>query len=69
MANNLLLGAWELVSESRVGMLIYTGSHYAVLGAPKDRKRSAGDQATPGEVREALNSCPALGGTDTLSGS
>ena len=69
MANNPLVGAWELVSESRVGIRIYTGSHYAVLGAPKDRKRFAGDQATPGEVLEASNSCPALGGTDTLSGS
>jgi len=69
MANNPLVGAWELVSDSRVGVRIYTGSHYAVLGAPKDRKRSAGDQATPDEALEALNSCPALAGTYTLSGS
>ena len=69
MANNPLVGAWELVSDSRVGIRIYTGSHYAMLGAPKDRRRSAGDQATPDEALEALNSCPALAGTYTLSGS
>ena len=69
MANNPLVGAWDLVSDSRVGVRIYTGSHYAVLGVPKARKRSAGDQATPDEALEALNSCPALAGTYTLSGS
>ena len=69
MADNPLLGAWELVSDSNVGIRIYTGSHYAMLGAPKDRKRAAGNQATPDEALEALNSCPALAGTYTLSGS
>ena len=29
MANNPLVGAWELVSDSGVGIAIYTGSHYA----------------------------------------
>ena len=69
MANNPLVGAWELVSDSNVGIRIYTGSHYAMLGAPKNRKRAAGNQATPDEALEALNSCPALAGTYTLSGS
>ena len=69
MANNPLVGAWELVSDSRVGIRIYTGSHYAMLGAPKDRTRSAGNQATPDEALEAFNSCFALAGTYTLSGS
>ena len=69
MANNPLVGAWELVSDSNVGIRIYTGSHYAMLGAPKNRKRAAGNQATPDEALAALNSCPALAGTYTLSGS
>jgi len=29
MANNPLVSAWELVSDSDVGIRIYTGSHYA----------------------------------------
>jgi len=69
MADDPIVGAWELVSDSRVAIAIFTGSHYAFVGAPKDRRRSAGNQATPDEALEALNSCPALAGTYTLSGS
>ena len=69
MANNPLVGAWELVSDSDVGIRIYTGLHYAVLSMPKNRKRAAGNQATPDEALAALNSCPALAGTYTLPGS
>ena len=69
MANNPLVGAWEPVSDSSVGVLIYTGSHYAAVMAPKDRQRSSGEQATPDEALEALLLCPALAGTYTLSGS
>ena len=54
MANNPLVGAWELVSDSSDGILIYTGSHYSVVGAPKDRRRSSGERATPDEALEAL---------------
>ena len=69
MANNPLVGAWELVSDSRVGISIYTGLHYAIVGAPNNRRRSAGERATPDESLEALNSCPALAGTYSVSGS
>jgi len=69
MANNPLVGAWELVSDSSVGVLIYTGSHYAVVMAPKDRQRSSGERATPDEALEAIRSCQALAGTYTVSGS
>ena len=68
MANNPLVGAWERVSDSRVGVSIYTGSHYASVMAPKDRQRSSGEP-TPDEALEALLTCPALAGTYTLSGS
>ena len=54
MANNPLVGAWERVSDSSVGVLIYTGSHYAAVMAPKDRQRSSGEQATPDEALEGL---------------
>jgi len=69
MANNPLVGAWERVSDSSVGVLIYTGSHYAAVMAPKDRQRSSGERATPDEALEALLTCPALSGTYTVSGS
>ena len=69
MADDSIVGAWELVSDSRVAIAIFTGSHYAFVSAPKDRRRSAGNQATPDEALEALNACPALAGTYTVSGS
>ena len=69
MADDSIVGAWELVSDSRVAIAIFTGSHYAFVGAAKGRRPSAGDQATPDEALEALNSCPALSGTYTVSGS
>ena len=52
-----------------VGILIYTGSHYAAVMAPKDRQRSGGERATPYEAHEAIRSCQALSGTCTVSGS
>ena len=69
MANNPLVGAWELVSDSDAGILIYTGSHCVLLGAPKNRRRSTGNPATPEEAVEAIRSCPAMAGTYTVSGS
>ena len=69
MANNPLVGAWERVSDSSVGVLIYTGSRYAAVMAPKDRQRSSGERATPDEALEAIRSCQALAGTYTVSGS
>ena len=42
MAADPIVGAWELVSDSRVAIAIFTGSHYAFVGAPKDRRPSAG---------------------------
>ena len=35
MANNPLVGAWELVSDSDAGILIYTGSLCVLVGSPR----------------------------------
>jgi len=69
MANNPLVGAWELVSDSDAGILIYTGSLCVLVGSPKNRRRSTGNQVTPDEAVEAIRSCPAMAGTYTVSGS
>ena len=69
MANNPLVGAWELVSDSSAGIFIYTGSHYSAVAAPKDRRRSSGERATPVDALDAILSCQALSGTYTVSGS
>ena len=69
MANNPLVGAWELVSDSDAGILIYTGSLCVLVGSPKNHRRSTGNQVTPDEAVEAIRSCPAMAGTYTVSGS
>ena len=54
MADDPIVGAWELVSDSRVGVSIYTDSHFSTVVAPKNRQRSSGERATPDEALEAL---------------
>ena len=69
MADDSIVGAWELVSDVSQGILIYTGSHYAAVLASKERKRPAADQVSPSEALEALLTCQALAGTYSVSGS
>jgi len=67
-AGSPLVGAWELVDDTRQGVLIYTGTHYAVVQMQKERNLPKGDQYTPEEALEALYTCGALAGTYTVSG-
>ena len=69
MTDDPIVGAWELISDSSAGIFIYTGSHYSAVVAPKDRRRSSGERATPDEALDAMLSCQALSGTYTVSGS
>ena len=39
MADGPIVGAWELVSDSRVGVSIYTDSHFSTVMAAKNRQR------------------------------
>ena len=64
-----MVGAWELVNDTRQGVLIFTGTHYAVVQMQKERNLPKGDQYTPEEALEALYTCGALAGTYTVSGS
>jgi len=68
MADDSIVGGWELVSDSRVGVSIYTDSHFSTVMAAKNRQRSSGERATPDEALEALLTCPALSGTYAVSG-
>ena len=63
-----LLGAWEVVDETRRGILIFTGTHYSIVQRQKERNLPKGDQYTPDEALEALYTCGALAGTYTVSG-
>ena len=63
-----LVGAWELVDDSRQGVLIYTGTHYALVQMQKERHLPKGDQYTPEEALEAISSSASLAGTYSASG-
>ena len=63
-----LVGAWELVDDSRQGVLIYTGTHYAVVQMQKERNLPKGDQYTPEEALEAISTSGSLAGTYSVSG-
>ena len=64
-----LVGAWELVSDTRQGIHIYTETHYSAVMMPKDRQRIEGREATSDEVMESYQDVNALAGTYTISGS
>jgi len=63
-----LIGTWELVDDTRQGVLIFTGPHYAVVQMQKQRDLPKGDQYTPEETFEALYTFGALAGTYTIDG-
>ena len=49
-------------------MLIFTGTHYAVVQMQKERNLPKGDQYTPEEALEAITTCGAFSATHTVSG-
>ena len=48
MANDPIVGAWELVSDSGVGITIYTDSHYAYRTGTQESSAAGG---RPGHAR------------------
>ena len=62
-----LVGAWELVSDTRQGIHIYTETHYSVVMMSKDRQRIA--EPTTDDILESYQDVAALAGTYTVSGS
>lgn len=63
-----LLGAWQLVSDSHEGMMIYTQTHYCNVTVRKGRKQIS-DQPTESEEAEAYRTIGASAGTYVIKGS
>ena len=63
-----LVGAWELVNDTRQGVAVFTGTHYAIVVMQKDRNLPSGEQYTPEEALEAISTCGTFAGTYTVSG-
>ena len=62
-----LVGAWELVSDTRQGVMVCSETHFSVTMASKNRQRI--QEPTPDEITEAYQDVNALAGTYTVSGS
>ena len=63
-----LVGAWEMVDDTEQGVIIFTGTHYAVVRMHKERDLPKGEQYTPEEALTALYTSGAQAGPYTLSG-
>ena len=64
-----LVGAWELVSDARQGVSVFTETHYSLVAMSKNRQRREGGEPTPDEAMEAYQDVAALAGAYTVSGS
>ena len=63
-----LVGAWEMVDDTEQGVIIFTGTHYAVVRMHKERDLPKGEQYTPEEALTVLYTSGAQAGPYTLSG-
>ena len=63
-----MVGAWEMVDDTEQGVLIFTGTHYAVVRMHKERDLPKGEQYTPEEALTALYTSGAQAGPYTVSG-
>jgi hypothetical protein len=67
-AESPLVGAWEMVDDTEQGVLIFTGTHYAVVRMHKERDLPKGEQYTPEEALTALYTSGAQAGPYTVLG-
>ncbi len=63
-----LVGVWEMVDDTEQGVLIFTGTHYAVVRMHKERDLPKGEQYTPEEALTALYTSGVQAGPYTVSG-
>ncbi len=62
-----LVGAWELVSDTRQGVMVCSETHFSVTMASKNRQRI--EEPTSDQIIEAYQDVNALAGTYTVTGS
>ena len=62
-----LVGAWELVSDTRQGIHMFTETHFSAVAMSKDRQRI--EEPTTDDILEGYKDVVALAGTYTVSGS
>jgi hypothetical protein len=62
-----LIGAWELVSDTRQGIHMFTETHFSAVAMSKNRQRI--EEPTTDDILEGYKDVVALAGTYTVSGS
>ena len=67
MMSSPLVGAWELVSDTRQGVMVCSETHVSATLASKNLQRI--EEPTSDEIIEAYRGVNAVAGTYTLSGS
>ena len=63
-----LAGAWELVSETHVGIAIFTDRHFSMMAADANRSPFAAERPSDAEAAHAFHTMQAAGGTYELDG-
>ena len=64
-----LVGAWELVSDTEEGVLVFSDSHYSMVWQEKNRKPYPVDSPTDADELEAYRTHQSQAGTYQVSGS
>lgn len=67
-ATATLAGAWKLVSDTHVGLALFTERHFNMMVTRKDRRSYGTDELSDAEAAEAFRSMEAAGGTYEVSG-
>jgi hypothetical protein len=64
---SILTGAWSLVSDSQVGMALFTDTHFSIVLTGKNKAPLETGQTTPGKTSESFHSLLAAAGTYKVS--
>lgn len=64
-----LAGAWELQSDTEVGLALFTDTHFSMSLSDRDRPAFASDDPTDAEAAEAFRTLQCAGGTYEIRGS
>jgi hypothetical protein len=61
-------GAWELVSDTKVGLALFTDTHFTMTAVAKDRPRYPSDDLSDAEAAAAFRALETAGGTYEVTG-
>jgi hypothetical protein len=66
--NSQLAGAWELVSDTQIGIAVFTDTYFNITITAKDRRPFKAAEPTDAEATEAYRTLSTAAGTYDISG-